>query len=601
MPRPTPLSAPNPYPRYDTQLVPRTPHSRAGRAEEAYSAAELEQIDFDDDDYGSAVQQQNEPLLSSSASNSFPETGYRSRGDDSQYDNTPRKEKRPGITADKIISRLPLALYSSVAAMLLVLVFFSLREPDALKKYVGAADGADAVPDSTIPAVDLNPIATPAADAYLGEGVTLISYENYTSFPLDPIEYRTECLKLNAAPMAPHPYWTEHTPHDVPHVDEQPGYTPPPGEAPICKRTITYQLDGWAGLMVDLATIAQAAALAREREATFFVMDEFWNRGKWSDHFQDVRLGQPGPEPGCRPPPPEEFVACPRSARHWLLNSRTARYHLTHRYHDQYEDAHAHNLNRMKPLFNFAQQSFETVIRPNAQSAQLIQWAREELSEKLAAHYKNPRSFQGVEQEDDGPTMGYLGVHIRRGDRAPEWRVYGQDYIPLADYLDDVVDSWTRLGLELSAEDKLVQPFVYIASDSPAAEKEFAAAFAPDRVFSLSESKNKELQRLASPEEYFQDIFMALPDSVRVQATRGMIVDFAVLSGAWAKDGDLIPDGTICAVSSVVCDLSAVGLGWTRAFGTVDAMGEIEKDTRRWVDVDLKGRVVPVWEPFKVY
>jgi hypothetical protein len=202
----------------------------------------------------------------------------------------------------------------------------------------------------------------------------------------------------------------------------------------------------------------------------------------------------------------------------------------------------------MKPLFNFAQQSFETVIRPNAQSAQLIQWAREELSEKLAAHYKNPRSFQGAEQEDDGPTMGYLGVHIRRGDRAPEWRVYGQDYIPLADYVDGVVDAWTRLGLELSAEDKLVQPFVYIASDSPAAEKEFAAAFAPERVFSLAGSKNKELQRLASPEEYFQDIFMALPDSVRVQATRGMIVDFAVLSGAWAKDGDLIPDGTICAV-----------------------------------------------------
>ena len=25
----------------------------------------------------------------------------------------------------------------------------------------------------------------------------------------------------------------------------------------------------------------------------------------WSDHFQDVRARQPGPEPGCRAPPPE--------------------------------------------------------------------------------------------------------------------------------------------------------------------------------------------------------------------------------------------------------------------------------------------------------
>lgn len=265
MPRPTPLSNPsNPYPRFDTQLTPRTPHSRAGRAEEAYSALELEQIEFDadDDDYNSVVQQQNAPLLSSSASDSFPQQpGYRSRGDD--YDErTPRKDKGVGLTAEKIISRLPLALYSSVAAVLLVLVFFSLREPEALKKYVGATgDASDLEPIAT-PAVDIQPIPTPAADE--GPHITLISYENYTSFPLDPLEYRAECIKLNTGLMAPHPYWKSKPLRDVLHHDEQPGYTPPPGEPPVCTRTITYQLDGWAGLMVDLALIAQAAALARE-------------------------------------------------------------------------------------------------------------------------------------------------------------------------------------------------------------------------------------------------------------------------------------------------------------------------------------------------
>jgi len=352
---------------------------------------------------------------------------------------------------------------------------------------------------------------------------------------------------------------------------------------------------------VDLALIAQAAALAREVDATFFVMDRFWNRGKWSDHFQDVQIGQPGPEPGCRPPPPDEYVACPRTARHWIINSRTSRYHFTHGFSEQYENPFAHNLNRQKPLFDTAWQSFETVIRPSARSAELIQWAREELLEKMTAHYKNPRSFKGVEPEDDGPEMGYVSVHIRRGDRSPDWKVYGRPYIPISEFVDGAVESWTRLGLELSREDKLVQPFVYIASDSPAAEKEFSDSFSPDRVFSLSGSKREELRLLASPEEYFQDIFMTLPDPIRVQATRGMVVDFAVLSGAWAADGDLIPDGTICAVSSVVCKLSAVGLGWKRAFGNVDEMGEVEKETRRWVDVDLKGRVVPVWEPLQAY
>ncbi|KAJ7109853.1 hypothetical protein C8R44DRAFT_264980 [Mycena epipterygia] len=409
MPRPTPLSnASNSYPRFDTQLTPRTPHSRAGRAEEAYSALELEQVDFDadDDDYNSVVQQQNAPLLSSSASDSFPQQpGYRSRGDD--YDErTPRKDKGVGLTAEKIISRLPLALYSSVAAVLLVLVFFSLREPETLKKYVGVTGDA-----SDAPAVDLEPIATPAVDiqsiptpaadvpqpspAAESPQITLISYENYTSFPLDPLEYRAECIKLNTGLMRPHPYWQSKPLRDVLHHDEQPGYTPPPGEPSVCKRTITYQLDGWAGLMVDLALIAQAAALAREREATFFVDDRFWNRGKWSDHFEDVRLGQPGPEPGCRPPPPEEFVACPRTARHWLINSRTSRYHFGHGFSENYEDPYGHNLNRLKAMFNFAWQSFHQTIRPNAHSAELIQWARQELSEKVTEHYQKPPILQG--------------------------------------------------------------------------------------------------------------------------------------------------------------------------------------------------------------
>jgi hypothetical protein len=200
----------------------------------------------------------------------------------------------------------------------------------------------------------------------------------------------------------------------------------------------------------------------------------------------------------------------------------------------------------MKDMFNRAWQSFETTIRPNAHSLEQIQWAREEVLEKMTVHYQNPRSFKGV--TDDGPEMGYLSVHIRRGDREPAWRVYGQEYLPLSDYVESVVESWTRLGLEVSADDKLVQPFVYIASDSPAVVKEFAEFFSPERVFSLSKSRREELRLLASPQQYFQDIFMTLPDPIRIQATLGMIVDFALLSGAWATDGDLIPDGTICAV-----------------------------------------------------
>ncbi|KAJ7070693.1 hypothetical protein C8F01DRAFT_390598 [Mycena amicta] len=591
---PTPLSTTNAngYPRFDTQqLTPRTPHSRAGRAEEAFTAAELEQIDFDDDEYNSVVQQQNAPLLSSSASDSFPHIGYRSRGDD--YDErTAATKQRSGLTAEKIIARLPLALYSSVAGILLVLVFFSLREPEVLKKYVGVSNVTESA------AVDLEPISSSQPPhGHVAAGITPISYENYTSFPLDPIEYRAECIRLTPEIMKPHPYWTTHEPMDVPHVDEQPGYVVSASEAPICNRTVTYQLDGWAGLLVDLALISQFAGLARERQATFFVDDRYWNRGKWTDHFEPIHAG---PEPGCRRPPPEEYVACPRTARHWIVNSRTARYHLGHAFSENYENPYGHNLNRLKPMFDFAWETLQTIIKPSATSAELIKWAREELQEIISNHYQNPRSFKDAPQDYEFRSMGYIGVHIRRGDRMPSWRVYGQQYVPVSEYVDGVVSAWSRLGLELSVDDKLVQPVAYIASDSPAVIDEFSASFSPDRLFSLAASKRKELRELASPGEYVQDLFMKLENDVRVRATRGMIVDFALLSGAWANTGDLIPDATVCGLSSVVCKFAAVALGWKRAFGEVDDMGYLDKDNNRWVEVDNKGRIVPIWEAFTV-
>ncbi len=51
-------------------IVPRTPHSRSGRAEEAITEADAD--DEDDASYASYRQQQAEPLLVSSASATFP-------------------------------------------------------------------------------------------------------------------------------------------------------------------------------------------------------------------------------------------------------------------------------------------------------------------------------------------------------------------------------------------------------------------------------------------------------------------------------------------------------------------------------------------------
>jgi hypothetical protein len=254
-------------------LTPRTPHSRSGRAEEGFTEIELEQVEGEDgDDYRAYAHQQSMPLLASSTSDGF-ESGYRSRGDD--YDErTAKANAFQGLTIGVICSRLPLILGSSIAMFLLVLTIVTLKQPDILEEYIG--DSVQDISDTplSVPDVDID-VPMPIPVTQLDKEHT-ISYENYTTFPLTGAQYRTECQKLNHGFMSHGDYWqpSSHGLMDVPHVPEDYdfGLTLPEGEmTTICKSTITYQLDGHVGLLLDLALMAQAAALAREVRSLIFL------------------------------------------------------------------------------------------------------------------------------------------------------------------------------------------------------------------------------------------------------------------------------------------------------------------------------------------
>jgi len=285
-------------------LTPRTPHSRSGRAEEAFTEIELEQ--YGDSDYHEYAQQQREPLLASSTSAGFPSSGYRARGDDNL--DFQKKSRGPLVVIQWLVSHCGLVFGSALALVLFLTIVLSYKHPDYLLSASGIAESSP------------SPIPTPKQDDNsLLHPENIISYENYTHFPLDPLEYKHECHKLMGGLVPSMKFWSGEK--DVVHHDEVgPGKYPAPEGLPtqMCNKTITYMLDGHVGLLADLALMAQAAGLARETNRTFFVDDTYWNRGRWTDHFQDIRARQPGPDPGCRAPPPEELVACPRNARHWV-------------------------------------------------------------------------------------------------------------------------------------------------------------------------------------------------------------------------------------------------------------------------------------------
>ena len=45
--------------------------------------------------------------------------------------------------------------------------------------------------------------------------------------------------------------------------------------------------------------------------------------------------------------------------------------------------------------------------------------------------------------------------------------------------------------------------------------------------------------------------------------------------------------------------MSALGLGWDRAFG--DLENGIDEERKRWVEIDNAGAILPLWEAFEVF
>ncbi|KAF9516073.1 hypothetical protein BS47DRAFT_1381245 [Hydnum rufescens UP504] len=382
-------------------------------------------------------------------------------------------------------------------------------------------------PESNTRDVDSINITTTVTSAFV------IDYSAYSTFPLTPLQYAEECWKQ----IKEHPnngaYWFEPAQgfSDAPHFQTH--------VRGVCNSSITYMLDGsTSGLVSELAILAQAAALARERGSAFFVSDKYWNRGKWSDYFEPIEAGQPGADPGCAPPPPEELVACPRLVRHWVITFRTAKFHLGEKFADEYEDSKARGIQRQRPIYDRSRSSFLHTIRPNARVRKLISAARADLLPDAMTH--------------TSPNGSYISVHIRRGDMGSQSWEYRGLPVPIPEFLEAVDREEGRQRLETS------QPIFNMGG------------------YRQVDWDDNGIQQW-SPVE-------------RVRYTSGMIVDLALLTGLWTDIASQIPSATICTIKSTICKMMAIGLGFDRAFDHDKGL--------QWIEIDAKGIIEPVWEAF---
>ncbi|KAH9932063.1 uncharacterized protein BXZ73DRAFT_90005 [Epithele typhae] len=587
-------------------LTPRTPHSRAGRAEEGFTTEEREACDDDEaNDYRSQLIQESQGLL-------YP--GYRARGDNHDAHEQDRQSTTTFVFT--FLKRMPIAAGFVVALLLLAATFISWRDPGTLEVALNI------VPPASTSSTNPETIQAP---------LRLISYENYTEFPLTPDQYRDECHKLMGSFMPHGAYWEEPFagPLDVAH--SKPEAKTEGDDTPFCTSTITYMLDGTVGLAADLALLAQVASFARERNKTLLIEDRHWNRGSWSDHFQNVRLLQRGPEPGCKPPPPSELVACPRTA-----SAKTSGFHFGEPFYEEYEDPYGHHMNRAKPIYNNARASFEEVIRPGARNNFLIRAVRDEIVSTLSLtspdHHDRRHGDHNVDYDPQHKTP-----HPRLTSAYTFYPPKG--HIPLEKFIDGARTTWDRFygnkshsvrhehdepagvdahdiaehevptGLRLGHDDKYpAPPIMWFASDSPAEAKDFASAFSPaTAIFSLARSTISAVRALQSEREYVQLEFNQESLEDRIRLTRGAIVDLAMLGGLWAYPGQIVPGATVCMEGSNVCRMAASDLASSARSGSTTTghySGDPNPERARWVDVDLAGRVIPPggrWRPTNLF
>jgi hypothetical protein len=193
-------------------------------------------------------------------------------------------------------------------------------------------------------------------------------------------------------------------------------------------------------------------------------------------------------------------------------------------------------LNRLKPIFKSAEESFASTIVPNSVNKDLIKLARQKLLILLS----------DVNQWPNHLHLPFVSTHIRRGDRKTLSYSFPDRSIPIQNYADAIKLTWSRLH----NDDAL--PVVYLATDSPEVHQDFTQLY-HGVVFSLFDIHEPRLHALASPGEYYQEHFARMDLLSRITATRGMIVDLAVLSGLWPSEDAIKPDAVICALRSTSC------------------------------------------------
>jgi hypothetical protein len=336
--------------------------------------------------------------------------------------------------------------------------------------------------------------------------------------------------------------------------------------------------------------------LAKKEGRAFFVDDSQWPYGSYTSYFT------PLPSTDCTPPPTNQIVPCPHSAKHLIVSAATAQWTFGPNFSAEFATSrhglverglHHHSRHR---IYDLVRTGYEDLFHLFGDDAKYSSQRTHEL--------------QVLSEISGHPTVA---MQIRRGDLHPLEYEYSRDYLPLERY----TAAANRLQQKLAVDDKSSfepksgdPPTLLLASDDPAlpTNPDLLLAASPHPIspaqtrILLATKAALDASSPANPIRapgsayvkhvdenagwdggFYPSLFSSLggvgPASqeggragvsdhvmrLRELIGRGYLLDLAVLKAS---------DGVVCAVGSAGCRLVAVMMGW-------EAVAE-----GRWVNVD---------------
>ncbi|KAI5199742.1 hypothetical protein E4T39_06105 [Aureobasidium subglaciale] len=209
----------------------------------------------------------------------------------------------------------------------------------------------------------------------------------------------------------------------------------------VCQSSLTFVMEtSEAGFGNTLLALWLSYGMAKKEGRAFFVDDSNWSYGRYNTYFK-----QP-PQSACAPPPANQVIPCPHSARHLVVSAATLPWTFGSAFKAEYQQSLKHGFKKNRRIYDLVRKGYEDLFNLQGEDGSF-----------LAHKLKVMRAAASASRTP------LVGMHIRHGDLHPFEVEYSHDYLPFERYTSAASELFASSPNKSSMEPTAL----LLASDDP--------------------------------------------------------------------------------------------------------------------------------------